>query len=114
MKDIFLYIKRVNKMNILSISKLQKEFNGDVLFKNISFDINSKDKVAIIGKNGTGKSTLLKMILGEVNIDSGDIHKNQKAKIGYLSQNVISSTENTLFDEMLQVFKHLLSFEERI
>jgi len=101
-------------MNILSISKLQKDFNGEVLFKNISFDINSKDKVAIIGKNGTGKSTLLKMILGDETIDSGDIHRNPKAKIGYLSQSVISGAKHTLFDEMLQVFSNLLSFEKRM
>ena len=52
-------------MNILSVSKLTKEFTGEVLFRNISFDINSKDKLALIGKNGTGKSTLIKMIIGE-------------------------------------------------
>ena len=46
-------------MNLLSVSKLQKEFNGDVLFNNISFEINSRDKIAVIGKNGTGKSTLI-------------------------------------------------------
>lgn len=101
-------------MNILSISKAQKEFNGEVLFKNISFDINSKDKVAIIGKNGTGKSTLLKMILGDEDIDAGEIHRNPKAKIGYLSQSVISSAENTLLEEILQVYKNLLSFEKRL
>ncbi len=101
-------------MNILSISKLQKEFNGEVLFKNISFDINSKDKVAIIGKNGTGKSTLLKMILGDIRIDSGEIHRNQKAKIGYLSQGVISNNDNTLMGEMLEVFSDLISLEARI
>ena len=101
-------------MNILSISKLQKEFNGEVLFKNISFEINSKDKIAIIGKNGTGKSTLLKMILGDENIDGGEIHRNLKAKIGYLSQNVISDTTNTLYDEMLEVFKDIIHLENRM
>ena len=101
-------------MNILSLSKLRKEFNGDVLFQNISFDINSKDKVAIIGKNGTGKSTLLKMIIGDMEFDSGDIHKNPKAKIGYLSQDVISKTSNTLKEEMLDVFRNLLNLEDKI
>ena len=50
-------------MNILNVSKLMKEFNGEVLFQNISFEINSNDKIALIGKNGTGKSTLVKMIM---------------------------------------------------
>jgi len=101
-------------MNILNISKLKKEFDGEVLFENITFDINSKDKVAIIGKNGTGKSTLLKMIIGDVNIDDGGIHVNNKARVGYLSQDVIKNDSNTLLDEMLEVFEKLIHLEERI
>ncbi|MDC0558929.1 ATP-binding cassette domain-containing protein, partial [Candidatus Izimaplasma bacterium] len=101
-------------MNILSLSKLKKEFNGEVLFQNISFEINSKDKVAVIGKNGTGKSTLLKMILGNIRSDGGEIHKNNKARIGYLSQDVISSNNHTLEDEMLTVFNELINLEQRI
>ena len=101
-------------MNILAVSKLKKEFNGETLFENISFEINSKDKLAIIGKNGTGKSTLLKMILGELESDAGIVSKNQKARIGYLSQDVISKQQNTLFDEMLSVFKELIHLENII
>lgn len=101
-------------MNILSISKLHKQFSGEILFDNISFDINTKDKIALIGKNGTGKSTLLKMIINEETIDSGEIHKNQKAKIGYLSQNVIKNTSNTLLEEMLEVFSDIIHLEEKL
>ncbi len=101
-------------MNILSISKLQKEFNGEILFKNISFEINSKDKTAVIGKNGTGKSTLLKMILGDLRIDSGEIHKNSKAVIGYLSQDVITDKNNSLITEMNEVFSNLIDLENKI
>ena len=101
-------------MNVLSISKLKKEFNGEVLFQNISFDINSKDKIALIGKNGTGKSTLLKMILGNIPIDDGEIHKSSKAKIGYLSQEVITNDENSLIDEMYEVFKEIIALEKRM
>jgi ATP-binding cassette subfamily F protein 3 len=99
-------------MNILTISKLHKEFSGELLFKNVSFEINSKDKIALIGKNGTGKSTLLKMIIQEEPIDSGDIFINQKAKIGYLSQTVISNKDHTLFEEMIAVFHDLVRLEE--
>ena len=101
-------------MNLLSVSKLQKEFNGDVLFNNISFEINSKDKIAIIGKNGTGKSTLIKMIIGDLEIDKGDVYKNSKAVFGYLSQDVISSKSNTLIHEMNEVFKDLIVLGEKI
>ncbi|MBN2604359.1 MAG: ABC-F family ATP-binding cassette domain-containing protein [Bacilli bacterium] len=101
-------------MNLLSVSKLQKEFNGEVLFKNISFEINSKDKVAIIGRNGTGKSTLLKMILGQLDIDEGDVFKNNKVVYGYLSQDVISNRGNTLIEEMNGVFQDLIQLETKI
>ncbi len=101
-------------MNLLSVSKLQKEFNGDVLFNNISFDINSKDKIAIIGKNGTGKSTLIKMIIGDLDIDKGEVFKNSKAIIGYLSQDVISSKSNTLIHEMYGVFENLITLGKKI
>ena len=100
-------------MNILSVSKLRKEFNGEILFKNISFEINSKDKTAIIGKNGSGKSTLLKMILGDLRIDSGEIHKNSKAVIGYLSQDVITDKGNSLLTEMNEVFSELIEMERK-
>lgn len=101
-------------MNLLSVSKLQKEFNGDVLFKNISFEINSKDKIAVIGKNGTGKSTLIKMIIGDLDIDKGEVFRNSKAVIGYLSQDVISSKSNTLLHEMNDVFKDLIELGNKI
>ena len=114
MGDIFLCEKKVINMNILSVSKLQKEFNGDVLFRNVTFEINSKDKVAIIGKNGTGKSTLLKMILNEENKDDGEIHINKKAKIGYLSQDVISKRNNSLIEEMKEVFSDLIHLETKM
>jgi ATP-binding cassette subfamily F protein 3 len=101
-------------MKILSVSKLQKEFNGDILFKNISFDINSTNKIALIGKNGTGKSTLLKMILKRIDSDAGEIHINKQASIGYLSQDVISSKNHSLYDEMLSVFSHLTRLKAKI
>ncbi|QMS85960.1 ABC-F family ATP-binding cassette domain-containing protein [Candidatus Xianfuyuplasma coldseepsis] len=101
-------------MNILTISKLKKEFSGELLFHNISFDINSKDKIAVIGKNGTGKSTLLKMIQGEIRADEGDIYINKQATIGYLSQDVISQKDNTLYQEMLDVFEDIMYLEQRI
>lgn len=101
-------------MNLLSVSKLQKQFNGEVLFNNISFEINSRDKIAVIGKNGTGKSTLIKMIIGDLDIDKGDVYKNSKAVFGYLSQDVISSKDNTLINEMNDVFRNLIDLGDKI
>jgi ATP-binding cassette subfamily F protein 3 len=99
-------------MNILTISKLKKEFSGEVLFSNVSFDINSSDKIALIGKNGSGKSTLIKMIMELESVDDGNIYKNKQATIGYLSQQVLENIENTLIEEMNLVFTELFRLEE--
>jgi ATP-binding cassette subfamily F protein 3 len=101
-------------MNILTVSKLSKTFGNDTLFEHVSFDINSKENIALIGKNGTGKSTLVKMILGEIIPDDGEIHINKKVKIGYLSQRVITDVSHTLIDEVLSVFKETLRLEKKI
>ncbi len=99
-------------MNILSVSKLRKEFYGNLLFDYVSFDIDSNDKVALVGKNGIGKTTLLKMIVGIEQIDSGQIHHNKQVSIGYLSQNVIGDSNNTLWEEMITEFSSLVKLEE--
>jgi len=101
-------------MNILTVSKLKKEFAGERLFEGVSFDINDKDKIAIIGKNGTGKSTLLHMIRGDLPIDGGELHINNKATIGYLSQDVITDQGRTLFATMLDVFADLIDLERHL
>jgi len=101
-------------MNILNVSKLSKEFSGEALFENISFDITKGDKVALIGKNGTGKSTLLKIILGDLHKDNGEVFINNKAAIGYLSQSVISNKENSLIDEINEVFEEVIKIEEKM
>ncbi len=101
-------------MNILSISKLKKEFNGETLFQNISFDINSKNKIALIGKNGTGKSTLLKMITGDLLVDDGAIHINKQANIGYLSQSVLHEPDHTLEEEMKEVFRSVIRLKSKL
>lgn len=101
-------------MNLLKINNLQKTFGGNLLFDHVSLDVNSSDKVALIGRNGVGKSTLVKMILGEIAPDAGDIFIYGGAVIGYLSQNVLSGEEHTLLDEMKLVFSPLIRLEEEL
>ena len=71
-------------------------------------------RVGVIGTIGVGKSTLIKMIMGDIEFDSGTIHKNNKAAIGYLSQDVISDQSETLFNEMHNVFDELIRLDLRI
>ena len=75
---------------LISISKLQIKYNGEVIFKPISFEVNSGDKIAIVGKNGVGKTSVLKLILGEKLEHNGDIKVLKDLKISHVSQ----STEN--------------------
>ena len=70
-------------MGVLDISNLKKEFASNLLFKDVSFNLNPNDKLAIIGQNGAGKTTLIKMILGEETIDEGTINLQSQKTIGY-------------------------------
>ncbi len=101
-------------MNLLKINNLKKTFGGNVLFEDISLDINSDDKVALIGRNGVGKTTLIKLIINEIAPDSGEIFIFKQAKIGYLSQDIIESVENTLIQESLKVFQDIISIEKNM
>ena len=95
-------------MALLEVSNLKKEFNGEPLFHDVNFNLNSGEKMAIIGNNGVGKTTILKMILKELDIDEGTIHIDRNATVGYLSQVMISSFDNTLYQEMLLSFEGVL------
>lgn len=99
---------------ILNVQQLTKEFSGETLFKPVSFIVRDRDRVAILGPNGTGKSTLIKMILGKEEITSGQIVFNKNATIGYLSQDVIDDPNRTLYEEVLSIFQPLIDEEKRL
>jgi len=101
-------------MAVISLQNVVKEYNGEALFSPISFDINYKDNIALIGPNGTGKTTLIKMIIGQLEITKGDIIIGKEYKIGYLSQEVISNLNNTLYEEALNAFSNLIQMEQNI
>ena len=99
---------------ILSCNDINKSFGITNVLTNISFNINEKDKVALVGVNGAGKSTLFKIIVGELSKDSGDITMPKNTKIGYFSQSLNLNEENTLFDELLTVFSHIIDMEFKL
>ncbi len=98
-------------MNLIRVQNLKKTFGGTLLFDHVSFAINDRDKIALIGNNGVGKSTIFRMVQGEIAPDSGDIFILGSARIGYLSQEVIADLDNTLLGEMLSVFPDLVRLE---
>ena len=101
-------------MGVLDINNLKKEFGSDLLFKDVTFTLNPFDKLAIIGANGAGKTTLVKMILGQEVVDSGTINIASGKTIGYLSQVMIHSFENTLYEEMLCAFEDVIGIGKKM
>lgn len=99
----------------ISVNKIKKSFGYSNLFENISFDIKSNEKIALIGDNGTGKTTILKMIMGLESIDSGSISIRKGIKIGYLTQIPPKEDNNvTGLDVYLRGIKDLLDLEHEI
>ncbi len=99
---------------ILSCNDIKKSFGIKNILSNISFNINEKDKVALVGVNGAGKSTLFKIIIGEISKDSGDINIPKNTKIGYFSQNLNLNENNLIFDELLTVFSQIINMEFKL
>lgn len=99
---------------VLSVQEVSKEFSGEPLFFPVSFQVKDHDRMAILGANGTGKSTLLKMILGQEEITKGTILLPKNVTVGYLSQDVIEDVNHTLYEEALTVYRHVLEDEKKL
>ncbi|WP_434797772.1 ribosomal protection-like ABC-F family protein [Terrisporobacter vanillatitrophus] len=98
-------------MIVLSCNNLYKSFGIDSILENICFTVNEGDKIGIIGINGTGKTTLMKIISGEYGYDEGDIYTSKDCEIGYLQQNTNFLSNNTILEEVLEIFKPLIDME---
>ena len=99
---------------LLSARGIGVTFIERVLFENVSFDIEKRDKVGFIGSNGTGKTTLLKVLSGELSPTAGDVFIAKDAKVGYMHQHVLEHPDRTVLDELLSVFDHLKEMEIRL
>lgn len=91
----------------ISINNLKVEFSAKCLFDNISYIINRKDKIALVGKNGAGKSTMLKIIAGLQKPTSGSVAIPHDTTIGYLPQHMTISDTATVIEEVRTAFNHL-------
>ena len=90
-------------MNLLTAENISKSFNSDkILFDNISLGINEGDKIGLIGINGTGKSTLLKILAGEEEADSGKLTKGNAVRIAYLPQNPEFDDNESVISEVIK------------
>jgi len=99
---------------MLNIHNLSVSFQGEYLFKGVSFRLGAGDRVGLIGKNGAGKSTLLKIISGEQEYDSGQIAKEKELKIGFLKQDLDFEKGRTVIDEAHQAFEEIKKLEAKM
>lgn len=106
---------------IVQFNNISKIIDGEYIFENINFTINNKDKIGLIGLNGVGKTTLIKMILGITSDDynrqneKGKITISKNSKIDYLSQNIeFFNEDNTVIEELYQCFKDIIEIYNKL
>lgn len=99
---------------MISVDSLTVEFGSRALFKDISFQINEKDRIALMGKNGAGKSTLLKILAGVEKPTRGNVGYPKDTVIAYLPQHLMTEDGRTVREEASQAFAHLFAMEEQI
>ena len=92
-------------MILLQGQGLARHFGPDVLFENISLEVQERSRIALVGRNGTGKSTLLKILAGIEEPSLGMVSKKKDLSIGYLDQYASVDSENTIWEEMIELFK---------
>lgn len=101
-------------MILLQVQQVARYFGADTLFENVSLDVSDNSRIALVGRNGVGKSTLLKMIIGNESPDAGQITKKKGLTIGYLAQNTGLESNKTIYAEMLSVFERLQIMEKNL
>jgi ATP-binding cassette subfamily F protein 3 len=89
---------------LISLDNVAFGYGDNLILEKIAFSINEGEKVGLIGENGTGKTTLIKLILGQLNPDSGSVILKNGIKIGYLEQNGGYESGNTVYEEMREIF----------
>jgi ATP-binding cassette, subfamily F, member 3 len=97
---------------MITILNLSKNYGKKVLFQNISLTINNGEKIGLIGPNGTGKSTLFSLILGETEPSSGDVQINRNLRIGYLPQESSFHSEHTVLSELTEGDKTIVALKK--
>lgn len=101
-------------MTILSVQNLRMDFGEKNVFSGVSFDVNEGDAVGLIGANGTGKTTLFKILTGALECTAGQVVISKFTRLGYLEQHACENSFRTVYDEALTVFASLIADEKRL
>ncbi|MDP5101521.1 MAG: ATP-binding cassette domain-containing protein [Nonlabens sp.] len=99
---------------MISVDNLAVEFSGTTLFSDVSFVINPTDKIALMGKNGAGKSTMMKIIAGEQKATRGAVRVPKDAVIAYLPQHLLTQDDATVFEEAAKAFKQVFAMRDEM
>jgi len=99
---------------MISLSDISLKYGDKALFNDISTVIGARDRIALVGSNGTGKSTLLKVLMGLTELDGGEVEKPDYCSIGYLPQDGIMASGKTVYQEVESAFEDVLSLQDKI
>ncbi|AXT58914.1 ABC transporter ATP-binding protein [Aquimarina sp. AD10] len=99
---------------MISVDGIAVEFSGETLFNNVSFVINENDKIALMGKNGAGKSTMMKIIAGVQKATRGHIRYPKEAVIAYLPQHLLTDDNCSVFEEASKAFGHITAMQQEM
>lgn len=99
---------------LLNVSHVNKSYGEDVIIKDATFSVDEGSKLAIVGNNGCGKSTLMKIIVGQLPMDDGDVSLKKDASFGYLAQYQEDANNDNILDHVLNAKADLLSMEKKL
>ncbi len=101
-------------MILLQINKLEKSYDGEVIFSDVDFEVKIGERIAIVGRNGAGKTTLMKIIAGVESYDEGNISKGKQVTMGYLTQQMTLDSNDSVMNEMKKPFKDVINIEDKM
>ncbi|GAA0431955.1 ABC-F family ATP-binding cassette domain-containing protein [Lentibacillus halophilus] len=101
-------------MIVMQLNDVSKSFGAEDILTNIKLEIKTNDRVAIVGRNGAGKSTILKIMAGELSYDEGEVFQPKNLSVGYLTQHSALESDKTIWGEMLEVFNNLLMQQQEL
>jgi ATP-binding cassette, subfamily F, member 3 len=99
---------------MITVDNIAVEFSGKTLFSDISFVVNENDKIALMGKNGAGKSTMMKIIAGATKPTRGHVRAPKDAVIAYLPQHLLTEDKSTVFEETSKAFGHIFHMRDEM